>query len=255
VRALLDALAVDADPQLLVDGFWRHFEALRAELPEHGEIVYQELVAAMLAEAGVDTTDADLYEALRAEHRTWAPARELHPQSVELLETLRGDGLRIGLVSNAFDPGEFMRRISPLHGIADLIDAAVFSSEIGVRKPDPRIYRVVLDELVVEPERALFVGDRVLEDVQGPAALGMHTCLATYYRADEGIMASPARLRRSRSTWSASRGSRCGPRLTTPCRCRSVRIGEDRVRPGRNRVPRFNHQTVGRRLFFPRDRG
>src|SRR5262245_2360441 len=102
VRALLDALAVDADPQLLVDGFWRHFERLRAELPENGDIVSQELVAAMLAEAGIDTGDADLYEALRAEHRSWAPARELHPQSVELLETLRGDGLRIGLVSNAF---------------------------------------------------------------------------------------------------------------------------------------------------------
>jgi len=186
VRALLDALAVDADPQPLVDGFWRHFEALRADLPEHGEIVYQELVAAMLAEAGIDTGDADLYEALRAEHRSWAPARELHPQSVELIETLRGDGLKIGLVSNAFDPGEFMREDLALHGIADLIDAAVFSSEIGVRKPDPRIYRVVLDELAVDPTRALFVGDRVLEDVQGPAALGIHTCLATYFRADEG---------------------------------------------------------------------
>ena len=55
-----------------------------------------------------------------------------------------------------------------------------------MRKPDPRIYRAVLDDLGVEPGRALFVGDRVLEDVQGPAALGMHTCLATYYRSDEG---------------------------------------------------------------------
>lgn len=186
VRALLDALAVDADPQLFVDGFWRHFDAVREELPQHAEVVYQELMAAVLAEGGVDTDEAALYEALRAEHRAWAPARELHPQSVELLQTLRGDGIRIGLVSNAFDPGEFMREDLELHGIAGLIDAAVFSSEIGVRKPDPRIYRVVLDDLGADPSRALFVGDRVLEDVQGPAALGMHTCLATYYRSDEG---------------------------------------------------------------------
>jgi len=186
VRALLDALAVDADPQLFVDGFWRHFEAVRSELPENAEVVYEELMAAVLAEGGVDTDGPALYEALRAEHRAWAPARELHPQSVELLETLRADGLRIGLVSNAFDPGEFMREDLALHGIAGLIDSVVFSSELGVRKPDPRIYRVVLDDLGVEPGRALFVGDRVLEDVQGPAALGMHTCLATYYRSDEG---------------------------------------------------------------------
>jgi putative hydrolase of the HAD superfamily len=140
----------------------------------------------VLAEGGVETEGPALYEALRAEHRAWAPARELHPQSVELLRTLRADGLRIGLVSNAFDPGEFMREDLALHGIDGLLDAAVFSSEIGVRKPDPRIYRAVLDQLGVEPDRALFVGDRVLEDVQGPAALGMHTCLATYYRSDEG---------------------------------------------------------------------
>ena len=182
VRALLDALAVDADPQLFVDGFWRHFDAVRSELPANAEVVYQELMAAVLVEGGVDTDGPALYEALRAEHRAWAPARELHPQSIELLETLRADGLRIGLVSNAFDPGEFMREDLAVHGIAGLIDAAVFSSELGVRKPDPRIYCAVLDE----PARALFVGDRVLEDVQGPAALGMDTCLATYYRSDEG---------------------------------------------------------------------
>ncbi len=38
VRALLDALAVDADPQLFVDGFWRHFDAVRSELPENAEV-------------------------------------------------------------------------------------------------------------------------------------------------------------------------------------------------------------------------
>ncbi len=35
-------------------------------------------------------------------------------------------------------------------------------------------------------QNALFVGDRVREDVQGPAALGMRTCLVTYFRVDDG---------------------------------------------------------------------
>jgi len=60
VRALLDALAVDADPQLFVDGFWRHFDAVRSELPEHAEVVYQELLAAVLAEGGVESEGPSL---------------------------------------------------------------------------------------------------------------------------------------------------------------------------------------------------
>jgi putative hydrolase of the HAD superfamily len=55
-----------------------------------------------------------------------------------------------------------------------------------LRKPAPEIYRAALDALDVEPANALFVGDRVREDVQGPAALGMRTCLVTYFRVDGG---------------------------------------------------------------------
>ena len=50
-----------------------------------------------------------------------------------------------------------------------------------------RVFRGVMLAalLAVAPERALFVGDRVREDIDGPAALGMSTCLAVYYRRDE----------------------------------------------------------------------
>jgi putative hydrolase of the HAD superfamily len=70
-----------------------------------------------------------------------------------------------------------------------------------VRKPGPAIYRAALDQIGVEPANALFVGDRVREDVQGPAALGMRTCLVTYFRSDGGdhsladaVAASPAEV-------------------------------------------------------------
>ena len=62
---------------------------------------------------------------------------------------------------------------------------SVFSSEVGVRKPDPRIFRRALDALGVEPENALFVGDRLYEDVLGAARAGMRTVQALWFRADE----------------------------------------------------------------------
>jgi len=64
-------------------------------------------------------------------------------------------------------------------------DFAVFSSEVGFRKPDPRIFERALEALGVAPENALFVGDRLYEDVRGAGELGMTTVQALWFRADE----------------------------------------------------------------------
>ncbi len=92
----------------------------------------------------------------------------------------------IGIVSNTFDPPDLLHADLAAEGVTERVDAVVFSSEIGRRKPAPEIYRAALDAVGVEPANALFVGDRVREDVQGPAALGMRTCLVTYFRVDDG---------------------------------------------------------------------
>jgi putative hydrolase of the HAD superfamily len=65
------------------------------------------------------------------------------------------------------------------NGIAEKVDAVVFSSEIGRRKPAPEMYRAALDTIGVEAQHALFVGDRVREDYEGPRALGMRAVIFT----------------------------------------------------------------------------
>ena len=70
-------------------------------------------------------------------------------------------------------------------GLGERLDVAVFSSEVGRRKPDESIFRAALRALEVEPEEALFVGDRRYEDVRGAKELGMTTVLAIWFRADE----------------------------------------------------------------------
>jgi putative hydrolase of the HAD superfamily len=61
----------------------------------------------------------------------------------------------------------------------------VFSSEVGKRKPHPAIFETALERLGVEPERALFVGDRRFEDIRGAKEAGMTTVLAYWFRVDE----------------------------------------------------------------------
>jgi putative hydrolase of the HAD superfamily len=70
-------------------------------------------------------------------------------------------------------------------GLAERLDVAVFSSEVGKRKPDPAIFDRALEGLGVEAEVAMFVGDRLFEDVRGAAQLGMTTVQALWFRADE----------------------------------------------------------------------
>jgi putative hydrolase of the HAD superfamily len=69
--------------------------------------------------------------------------------------------------------------------VARRLDVAVFSSEVGLRKPHPTIFLRALEQLGVEPARALFVGDRLYEDVLGAGRLGMTTMQAVWFRADE----------------------------------------------------------------------
>jgi len=148
------------------------------------EIDYPALVREALAEAGIEVDDEQLTRYLEAEHEAWEPARMLASTTQALLDTLRGRGLLLGLVSNAVDPPWLLHRDLERYGIAERLDVAVFSSEDGWRKPHPSIFRKALAALGVEPERALFVGDSLVNDVGGAGALGMRTCQALWFVAD-----------------------------------------------------------------------
>jgi putative hydrolase of the HAD superfamily len=129
--------------------------------------------------------DVELARYLEAEHAAWEPARSLASTTHALLDTLRERGLRLGLVSNAVDPPWLLHRDLERYGIAERIDVAVFSSEDGWRKPHPSIFRRALAALGVEAGHALFVGDSLVNDVGGGAAVGMHTCQALWFTADD----------------------------------------------------------------------
>ena len=183
--AALRALGREPSPAL-VD---RLEEAYLARLRREGtlvEIDYPALVREALAEAGVGAVgDDELARFLEAEHEAWEPARMLASTTHALLESLRGRGLRLGLVSNAVDPPWLLHRDLERYGVAERIDAAVFSSEVGWRKPHPAIFERALSDLGVEPAAALFVGDSLANDVGGARAVGMRTCQALWFTADE----------------------------------------------------------------------
>jgi putative hydrolase of the HAD superfamily len=165
--------------------FRERYEPLFFVPGELDEIDYSGMVRSCFSDLGAEVTAPDLDCFLAAEHDAWKPARHLPGTTLSMLDALRDLGLSLGLVSNAFDPPSLLHRDLEELGVASRLDVAVFSSEVGKRKPDPAIFERALDALGVAPSETLFVGDRLYEDVRGAGQLGMTTVQALWFRADE----------------------------------------------------------------------
>jgi len=121
----------------------------------------------------LDSLGLDPGAAARAlEVRTELTRRALVPMdgALALLDELRARGLRLGLISNCSSEVGDLWEESPFAG---RFDAVVLSAEAGVCKPDPRIYRLALEPLGVEPAEAIFVGDGQSDELAGADAVGM----------------------------------------------------------------------------------
>lgn len=95
----------------------------------------------------------------------------------ELLIGLK-ERYRLGLICNTGRiPGTMLKIVLQRLGILEYFDVLTFSDAVGVRKPDPRIYQVTLEQLGVSPDRALHVGDNPTTDIVGAQGVGMWAVL------------------------------------------------------------------------------
>ncbi|MGI8967646.1 MAG: HAD family hydrolase [Chloroflexota bacterium] len=119
------------------------------------------------------------------EHRAMVSELTMAAENLAVLRDLKDLGLRLGLVSNAHFLPHLMREDIERLGIAQYLDASIFSAEIGVRKPHPSIFRNVLEAIPVQRQDAAFVGDRLRDDIAGATSLGMRGILTRQYRQEE----------------------------------------------------------------------
>ena len=176
-RAALAALGRDDDPGAFTARY-------RAEvLPQ---MVPGDDYSAHLRRLLGPVSDQEIDLFVDAEHDVWKPAHGLVSSAHALLDSLRDRGLKTGVVANAWpEPGRLLRRDAEELGVAERMDVMLFSTEAGVRKPDPAIFLDALGRLGVDPVDALFVGDRLDVDVQGAANVGMTTVQALWFNADD----------------------------------------------------------------------
>jgi HAD superfamily hydrolase (TIGR01509 family) len=144
-----------------------------------GEVDYLDFYQQAWRKAGLELPVELLYRILDLEQQCWDLSVSVAPGALGVLDRLRAAGLRTGICSNAPFPPEMMLRQTRANGIAARMDAIVFSSAVGRRKPAPEPYLAALGELGLPAAAVLFVGDRVLEDYEGPLSLGMRAVVCT----------------------------------------------------------------------------
>lgn len=174
-EAALQAIGRDGE------GFTERYRQVVLERATPGDD-YGDLLRELLGDLSADEVD----RFVDAEHDVWRTAHAVLGSAQALLEALRGRGLKTGIVANSWpEPARVLRADVEAFGLAGLLDVCVFSSEVGASKPEPAIFLRALDQLGVDPLAALFVGDRLVADVQGAANVGMTTVQALWFRADD----------------------------------------------------------------------
>jgi HAD superfamily hydrolase (TIGR01662 family) len=94
----------------------------------------------------------------------------LYPETIRILNNLKEKKMKLGLISNLASP--YKKPFFSL-GISKYFDEVLFSCEVGLRKPDPRIYQRIIEKFRINPAQTLMTGDKVHADVEGPKFVGM----------------------------------------------------------------------------------
>ena len=137
------------------------------------EIKFEQVANSLFEDLGISAADGILGGFVYEYYRPITEQATLIEGAIEVLSLLKQRKTRIGLISNTVFPADYHREELKRFGLYPYLDICLFSCEFGYRKPYPEIYRSCLRQLKTEAEEAVFVGDRLIEDVGGPQQIGM----------------------------------------------------------------------------------
>jgi putative hydrolase of the HAD superfamily len=165
-------------------------------------------LAQVMERAGVEPTDALLADY----YQHWDPHTLTDPEAPAVLRELRQRGIKVGVLSNTMWPRSAHERVFVRDEVLDLIDGAVYSSEIPWTKPHPEAFRAAMAAVGVEdPAACVFVGDRPYDDIHGAKSAGMravwipHSEVPGYDAAEpDAVITSLSELPPLLDRWSAT---------------------------------------------------
>lgn len=147
------------------EAFWHAYWAHRDDL-DHGVVSVPGYWGRVGADLGLEFAAAQLQQLWAADFRSWI---SVEPGSIDVLADLHAGGTRLALLSNAgFDFGDAFRRAP----FSVYFEQVFVSAELGLLKPDPKIYRHVARELGIEPTDMVFIDNKHV-NVAGAESIGV----------------------------------------------------------------------------------
>lgn len=168
----------------LPDDFWtniieaRRFSEEKSE-EEQEEHIADDAMSFLLQFFGYPASQMDPQVLQRAVDIFYAPemtAWRLRPDAKSLLETLHAQGYKLAVISNYNADRVFQRTVDYL-GIRPYLDLCLSSASVEYRKPDPKIFEIVLERWDALAYEVVVVGDSLAHDIAGGIELGALTVL------------------------------------------------------------------------------
>jgi len=168
---------LDVSPERLSQAYDLLSKDLKAAWDRNMDMSGEDQMAVFLKHAGVkNATDGGLIAELGLPFSSALLDRppSLNNGVADCLAALRKDGYKIGIISNTGRTwGRVLIELQKKYGLHGCFDTMSFSDEIGVRKPNPGIFKKTLQGLKLPPQNVLHIGDNVLDDVHGAKSVGM----------------------------------------------------------------------------------
>ena len=185
-----------------LQAIYDHFEPLRAKPFTDLETLYQNIletfhtqavagkisleearrlrIQAIFVDYGMDISldDAQRIDETHYRH-TYMKARRAVPGAQQLLATLRERELKIGIITNHVLTEQTDKLVAI--GLTDYTDVVIAAGEVGVSKPDPHIFQILLDSLNCQPHDVVLVGDSWNADIIGAKRAGIRAIWLNRY--------------------------------------------------------------------------
>lgn len=171
----------------LKDVTFQNFQATFFALENEGLVDKQKLYPRLAAALGVsDDCGALLLSDFQRRYPHFA-----RPSigALEMLAALRRHGLKTAIISNGHSDVQSAK--IEITGLRAAVDLVVISEDVGLRKPDVRIFQLAAERLGVVPANSIFIGDNPEADVRGAEAAGMRGVFYTAGASWPNTLPSP----------------------------------------------------------------
>ena len=120
---------------------------------------------------GVSVDETDVKRAARIRFNYSIQSMVPRSDAIETLSHLKYEACKTGLISDCSAEVPVIWKDTPF---AKLVDVAIFSCLVGMKKPDLRIYRLATEQLNVEPQDCLYIADGIGRELSVASQIGMH---------------------------------------------------------------------------------